>query len=33
MFNVNFVFDIKTTAQFSAFERCFYLGVNLKVIC
>ena len=25
MFEVNFVFNIKTTAQFSAFESYFYL--------
>ena len=30
MFKVNFVFDIETTAQFSAFERYFYLGVIWK---
>ena len=26
MFKVNFIFNIETTAQFSAFERYFYLG-------
>ena len=30
MFKVNFVFDIEATAQFSAFECYFYLGVTWK---
>ena len=30
IFKVNFVFDIKTTPQFSAFERYLYLGVILN---